>query len=133
MDALISKVREIFSKFDRTKFDRRKHERYKTQGNVSLEFNSQSCKGRLLNISMGGLLAAFNKNDSLPQILNKVSISMEIENKRKIEGIWGHVIRIQVVDSFVDPEQIQCAVKFAGELDVEKKKELAEFISSLRY
>jgi DNA-binding response OmpR family regulator len=133
MDSLVSKVREIFSKFDKTKFDRRKYERYRIQGNVLLEFDSRSCRGTLLNISMGGLLGAFNKNDTLPQILNKVSVSLEVENRRKIEGVWGHIVRIQVVDSFIDPEQIQFAVKFTETLSVEKKKELSEFISSLRY
>lgn len=131
MDDLVSKVKEVTSKFDNDKFDRRKHERFKTHGTVLFTFNSHSCSGRLINISMGGLLGAVDKDAELPRILEKVQVSLELDNKKSIHGIEAEVVRIQVVDSFSGSKKIQYGVEFTKEFGPEKKRVLIDLISSI--
>ncbi len=133
MAPLINKVREIFNKFEKNKSDRRKHERSREQGTVYLKFDPQQCRGLLLNISEGGMLSVFDREGPLPVILDRVGISIETDNKKRIEGLEGEIVRIQVVDTLSGPRHIQVAVKFMEDMIAEKKRQLAEFIASLHH
>ena len=131
MDPLIEKVKDIFSDFGKDKFDRRKNSRHSPHGEVLLSFNSRLCAGILINMSMGGILGTFDRDETLPQILDRVDVDIGLDNKNILKGVAGHVVRIQVVDSFIGTQQIQIAVMFTDEVGVEMKKELLNMVSSL--
>ena len=132
MDPLVSKVREIFTRFERDKFDRRRHERIKCQGRVSFKFSSGQNSGKLINISMGGVLGLFDREFPLPHILEKVEVSVGTEGNKSIINMEGEIIRIQVIDTFAGPQHIQFAVKFINEISAEKKSKLAELVASFK-
>jgi len=132
MEPLVNKVREIFHKFEKDKSDRRKDERIREQGTVYLVFNSQQKRGLLLNISAGGLLSVFDREGPLPHILDRIGISIETGNKKRIEDLDGEIVRIQVVDTLAGPRHVQYAVKFMEDMTAEKKRQLSEFITSIQ-
>ena len=57
---------------------------------------------------------------------------MQPEKQEPIEGLEGHVMRIQVVDSVSAQRQIHYAIHFVGDLDAETKKSLINLITSLK-
>ncbi len=132
MDPLVSKVREIFARFERDKFDRRRNERIKCPGGISLKFASGNNRGKLINISMGGVLGLFDREGPLPHILDKIEVSVHTEGNRGSIIMEGEIIRIQVVDTFAGPKQIQIAVKFYTEVSAEKKQKLAQLVASFK-
>lgn len=128
MDALIQKV-SIFT----DKFNRREHERLSATGNIQLNFRSLNCSGNIQDISMGGLLSGvFLKKNPLPNILEKVQVGLEIENKYKIAGIDGFIIRIQAEEPQINTEHIKVAIKFMDDLASGKKEELEKIISLIQ-
>lgn len=133
MDPLVSKVRDIFNKVEKNKSesDRRKYERVREQGVVYMRFNSQQNRGQLLNISAGGMLSVIDREGPQPVILERVGISIEMDNKKRIEGLEGEIVRIQVVETLAGPRHIQYAIKFMEDMAGEKKRQLAEFVRSL--
>jgi len=131
MDPLVNKVREIFNKFEKNKSDRRKYERVREQGTVYMSFNKQQNRGLMLNISAGGMLCILDREGPLPYILDRAGISIESDSKKRIEGLDGEIVRIQVVDTLAGPRHIQYAVKFMEEMPDKKKRELSEFLTSL--
>lgn len=132
LENLVNGIKDVFTKLEKDRFDRRKFARFRAEGKLVLTCNSRNYHGKLSNISMGGLLSVFDRNGSLPQILDNVNMSIELDNKRSISGLEGVIIRIQVVDMFALMKQIQYGVKFADEMSVEKKKELLELIKSFK-
>ncbi|MBI5665146.1 MAG: response regulator [Nitrospirae bacterium] len=133
MATLVNKVKEIFNKFEKDKSDRRKYERVRGPGTVYLRFNSQQNQGQLLNISSGGMLSLFDREGPLPDILDRVGISIEADNKKRIEGLEGEIVRIQVVDTLSGPRHIHYAVRFMEDMEAEKKRQLAEFVAALHH
>ncbi|MBI5893927.1 MAG: response regulator [Deltaproteobacteria bacterium] len=128
MDALVQKVAVFMDKFDR-----RESERFAAAGNIILNFRSLNCRGNLQDISMGGLLSGvFLKKDPLPNILEKVQVDLEIENKHKVAGIGGFIIRIQAEEPSIDAEHIKIAIKFMDDLASEKKIELEKIVSLIQ-
>ncbi|RJQ23221.1 MAG: response regulator [Nitrospiraceae bacterium] len=130
-DHLISKVKGIFSKIG-SAADRRTSPRYNPErAGFLLKSISYSSRGRLSNISMGGLSGALDAQSPVPHILDKVEVSIESE-KQFAGGIEGIVIRLQVSDSPAGAQQMQLSVKFNDGMSDEKKKDLFEFVSSLK-
>ncbi len=128
MDALIQKLTAFIDKFDR-----RQHERFAATGNITLNFRALSCRGNLLDISIDVLLSGvFLRKDPLPNILEKVTIDLEIEDKHKIKGLDGFIIRIQAEEPQINVEHIKMAIKFIDTLSCEKREELKMIISSLQ-
>jgi CheY-like chemotaxis protein len=132
IETLVNKVKEILSGTETKNFDRRKKIRHKVQGTIEFEFDGKSCSGRILNIGNEGLLASFAHNEDLPGIMSKVVVSVEVENKRRIEELDGRIVRIQVVDTLVGSAFIQFGVKFSLQMNDEKKKELLNYILSVK-
>ncbi len=133
MAPLVNKVKEIFNKFEKNKSDRKKHERVREQGTVHLRFGSQQNRGLLLNISPGGMLSVFDREGPLPDILDRVGISIETANKKRIEDLEGEIVRIQAVDTLSGPRHIQVALNFMEDMAAEKKRQLVEFVTSLHH
>lgn len=131
MDHLIGNVRDVFNKSSKATYDRRRFERFRSLGNVLLRHDSKDCRGKLVNISMGGILSSFESKDSLPHILDKVGARIEPANKQVIEGIEGIVVRMQVVDTLTGPRQIYLALDFSEDISADKRKELADLVSFL--
>ncbi|GBD96532.1 MAG TPA: response regulator [Nitrospirae bacterium] len=131
MDHLVGNVRDVFNKSSKATYDRRRFERFRSLGNVFLRYDSKDCRGKLINISMGGILSSFESKDSLPHILDKVGTSIELANKQGIEGIEGVVVRMQVVDTLSGPRQIYLALDFSEDISTDKRKELADLVSFL--
>lgn len=132
MDPLINKVREIFNTLEKKTFDRRKYKRFKGQGEVFLRFDSEQNSGMLINISMGGLLCMFGMEGAIPHILDMVAIDVQLDNKKKIEGLEGEIVRITVVDTFAGPKHIQLGIKFPEEISIEKTRWLMDLVTSLK-
>ncbi len=132
MEHLVSNIREIIGRQERAPEDRRRFDRIKTEGIISIKFNNKICKGKLINISSGGILGMFNNKDGLPNILDNVDVDIELINKNKIQGLSADVIRIQAVDSIMGLNYIQLVVKFDETMRPEKKKEFDEVISSIQ-
>jgi response regulator RpfG family c-di-GMP phosphodiesterase len=132
METLVSKVREILNVAETKNFDRRKNARSKVQGTVEFKFHGKTCSGRILNIGADGLLASFAHNQDLPDIMSKVVLSVELENKPGIQEVEGHIVSIQLVDTLMGSDFIQFGIKFNLNMIYEKKKELLSYISSIK-
>lgn len=124
IEGLLQKMADIDNKFDR-----RRQERRAMSGNVTLRFRDYESTGELMDISLGGLLAAFPRKEIIPRILERIAADVKSVNDQKVAGIAGFVIRIQAADAFLDTESINVAVKFL-EADAQKLKDLKRVIST---
>jgi DNA-binding response OmpR family regulator len=132
METLVNKVKEILSGTETKNFDRRKKISHKVQGTIEFKLDGKTCSGRIMNIGTEGLLASFAHNEDLPRIMSKVVVSVELENKRRIEELEGRIVRIQVVDTLMGSDFIQFGVKFSLKMNDKKKKELLSYILSIK-
>jgi DNA-binding response OmpR family regulator len=114
-----------------TKLDRREFERFFSDSPVSLTFQKNKIKGRLIDISAGGLLATFKRRGSFANILEKVSIDIEPDSKTNIPSIQGFVVRIEAAEKSADSGYINIAVKFL-KISSDTRNELNNFLSSLK-
>jgi len=73
----------------------------------------------------------FDRNKSLPNILENVLIDIKTENNLKANGIDGFVIRVQAAQAFIDTDEIKIGVKFLEQLPEEKNKELKQLITAI--
>lgn len=106
-EEIIKKTNQIDVKSEERDFNR-----FGEEGNVALKFGSHVVRGRLINISTGGILCVFNSKDSLPEISQNVEVSLETDDKGSVFEVEGTVIRIQPAPSPSAPEDIDIAVKF---------------------
>lgn len=123
IDKLLIKMTEVDNRFSR-----RKHERVTVDDGIVLHYGEQSINGKLLDISVGGLLAIFSIKSGLPQILDKTSIDVGSTGVKQVSGIPGFVIRIQAAEAFPNSEYIKIAIKFLG-VDSQKTNDLQTFIN----
>ncbi|MDA8215598.1 MAG: response regulator [Nitrospiraceae bacterium] len=126
IELLIQKMSAVDAKFDRRRF-----ERYAVDGEIIMHFSNSVSHGRLLDLSMGGILGLFDRNKSLPNILENVLIDIKTENNLKANGIDGFVIRVQAAQAFIDTDEIKIGVKFLEQLPEEKNKELKQLITAI--
>ena len=124
IEGLLQKMADV----DR-RFDRRKDERYDLSGIVTLQFGAHTTRGELLDLSMGGLLAVFSREDVLPQIFEKTASEVGDAEDRRVAGIAGFVVRIQAADAFIDSANVKIAVKFI-ETDPRKLDDLKQFLNT---
>ena len=113
------------------KFDRRMFERVEADGAVEMRFSDVSIKGKLIDLSMGGLFCIFGRKNTLPGIFDTISADIQPCDDLKINGLKGFVIRIQAAEAFIDAEDVKIAVKFL-DLEPEKNAELSKAIHSLK-
>ena len=123
---LVQKITAITDKIKTTE-----SERFFSNSTVSFRFRNHIISGKLIDISQGGLLGIFSIGDSLPKILEKVAVDIEPDDRPKVIGIDGFIIRIQAAESSVDSQHVKYAVKFI-EINTEKKTELVNFLYSLK-
>ncbi len=126
IDNLVHKVTSVINRLNR-----RKAERYGAEGEIVLKSSLQSFKGKLIDIATEGLSGVIDREEQLPHILEKVEACVALRNRSKIEGIAGFIIRMEAVEAEPDIRQIKVAVKFIEDLAPDKKKELAQLLSSL--
>lgn len=110
--------------------DRRADERLYSDGEVVLRFERAETKGLLVDLSAGGVLGKFSRNDYVPQILESVTVDVKVEFK-SIEGIEGLVVRLQATEALRESEHIKIAVKFEN-MDPQKTGEL-KILQNLRH
>ena len=126
IDKLISKV-DIYL----NKYNRRQYERFNPSGEVHFSFNSHNCKGKLLDLSAGGLLGLFNITDPLPQIGGEVMIALNLEQTYHIENMYGFILRIQLAEASITSQHVKIALKFIHEKTPDKQTELENILFSL--
>ncbi len=121
---------------------RRKHIRYTAEGHVTLHSDSCFARGKLFNISEGGLLCAINKQETyLPCKLEKIMCDIESNmeagttitdhkpDKIKISGINALVVNLGS-EMFSQMTLVWVSIKFIN-LTQEKKKEILDFIKAI--
>ncbi|MBF0505359.1 MAG: response regulator [Nitrospirae bacterium] len=112
-------------------FDRREFQRFEVNGSVNLHFGDQAIRGKIIDVSMGGIFSTVGRKSPLPAIFEKVMVDIKLEISEKLGGIEGFVIRLQAAESFIDSENVKIAVKFM-DLPDQRKQELQRVMSSLK-
>ncbi len=126
IDKLISKLDIYLNKYNKRQF-----ERFHPSGQVHFSFNSHTCKGKLLDISAGGLSGLFNITDTLPQIGGEIMTALNLEQTYNIENMHGFILRIQLAEALITAQHVKIALKFTHEKTPEKKKELENILFAL--
>lgn len=126
IDNLVHKVASVVNSLNR-----RKSERFRAEGEVILKTNSQNSRVKLIDLSIEGFSGMIGIQEKLPHMLEKVEAGIELQNKKKIAGISGHIIRMEAIEAEHDIKQIKIAVKIVEDLASAKKKELADLLSAL--
>ncbi len=112
------------------KSEERDARRFPEWRDLVLVFYPYLAKGKLINISIGGVLGKFPGNGPLPEMGQDVVVKLELGNKGRVLEIGGSVIRIQPAGIPDTREYLELAVKF-GQLSPEKKQGVRNIVSSL--
>lgn len=104
--------------------------RFGENADVLLKFSGNSVRGKLLNISIGGVLGLFHSSDPLPNISEKVTAGMDMDGRGNLFEVEGTVIRIRPERGLDSPEFIEIAVKFADQ-SPEKKHLIKNIVTAL--
>lgn len=108
-------------------FNRRHTERYEVEVPVTLRFDSGSMTGKLIDISLGGFLGFFRRNDKLPNIFDKAYVDLKFGQNMSFNDIEGFIIRIQAAEAHIDSEDVKYAVKFIN-IKPETENRLAQYL-----
>ncbi len=130
-DSLVQKVREIYEQWTQTGDDRRKHRRVSGRGSVLLRFKEGRVAGRLVNISMGGLLARIGMAGPLPYVYDAVKASVNVDNSPSLGELEGSIIRIAATSDGKD-RALELAVMFMEGKNEALKKDLLDLITSMK-
>lgn len=125
-EALAQKIIGIMDRFDRREF-----ERYEAHGEVVFHFRNAIARGKMIDLSLGGLLSVLSSKNPLPAILERVAIDITLEAQETVSGLEAFVIRIQAAEAFPDTEHVKYAVKLL-DLDAEKQQGLKRIIETLK-
>ncbi|MBZ0156231.1 MAG: response regulator [Alphaproteobacteria bacterium] len=68
------------------KFDRRQYERYTATGAITVHFHELVARGKLIDMSRGGLFSSFSRKNPLPSIFERVLIDIKLEDVQKTRG-----------------------------------------------
>jgi two-component system chemotaxis response regulator CheY len=128
IDNLVHKVTSVVNMLNR-----RRSERYRAEGEVILRTSSQNFKVKLIDLSSEGFSGMIDRQERLPHILEKVEAGIELQNRKKIAGMSGYIIRMEAIEAEHDIEQIKIAVKIVEDAASVRKKELADLLSSLAH
>jgi hypothetical protein len=91
----------------------RYYKRFIKEGAISVAFRGQRATGNLVNLSVSGLLADFAISGPLPNISEKVTVSLEVGGMDNIVEVHGSIVRIQVPKNFEKQDLIEIAVNFS--------------------
>jgi CheY-like chemotaxis protein len=111
--------------------DRREQERVEAHGSANVHFSDRVTVGSLIDISLGGLFAVFERKNPIPAIFEKVLIEINFEDSQKVDGLEGFVIRMQAAEAFIDSENVKIAIKFL-ELPDKQKKDLEKILNEIK-
>lgn len=109
------------------KLKRRESEYPETEGPVTMRFGSHSMTGELIDVGLGGLLSYFKKDDALPAILDKVTLTFDLGYDIVFADIEGFILRIQAAEARIDSEYIKYAIKFVN-VDTKTEERLLEYL-----
>ena len=110
------------------KAEERLFNRFDDRGTISLDLQSHRASGKIINVSLNGVLGLFNIHDNLPKMSKTISLDIEFANNSKIEMIESTVIRIQASHRSTDNTAVEIALKFK-DMNPEKKHQLKKFLS----
>jgi len=111
-------------------FNRRQSERYEIEGPITIRFGSHGMTGNLIDISLGGLLSFFKRNDTLPVILEKVTVDLELMQDMTFTNIEGFIIRIQAAEARIDSRYVKYAIKFMN-VNAETESRLSQYLKKM--
>jgi len=123
IESLLTKMADIDCRFSP-----RKHERISVDDSIVMHYGDQSTRGKLLDISLGGMHATFPIKKGFPQLLDKTLMDVGYIGTQQIVGISGFVIRMQAASDVPEPTYINIACKFL-EKDLGKLADLKAFVS----
>ncbi|MBF0609250.1 MAG: formate/nitrite transporter family protein [Magnetococcales bacterium] len=119
---------------------RRKHERFKMEGLISFNFDSNVVSGQLKDISEGGLFCVLHpvveldrfglrkEQGHLPRMLERVVFDIA-SGEQKVSGLTGIIIDVNMKD--VNTTGVGRSIKFT-DLTSEKNAELVAFVHSIK-
>lgn len=125
IEALVQKVTSVM-----TRLNRRKHERFTVEGKASLAFRSGSVNGTLMDLSIASLSCELTSKGPFPNVLETVTVDMELTNHCQVKGIKGFVIRLQALEPLLDCKTVRLAIKFENDNVPEINSILEQLIAS---
>lgn len=114
------------------RFDRRRNDRVSVSGSTVVHFRDLIARGKLEDLSLGGIFGTFDRKGHLPCIFEPVVADIKLENDLKLNGISAFVIRIQAAEANMDTREVKVALKFSEALSPEKLNELESFFDALK-
>ncbi|MDX9714790.1 MAG: PilZ domain-containing protein [Dissulfurispiraceae bacterium] len=110
------------------KTEERLFNRFDDRGTISLDLNTHRASGKIINVSLNGVLGLFSIHDNLPKMSKTVNLDIEFANNSKIVTIEGTVIRIQESQRSTENSTVEIALKFKN-MDPAKKHQMKKFLS----
>ena len=83
-----------------------------------------------LHALFGGLLGFFKRGDTLPVILDKISVDLELAQDMTFTDMEGFIIRIQAAEAHIDSKYIKYAIKFMN-VNAETESRLSQYLKKL--
>jgi YesN/AraC family two-component response regulator len=112
------------------KFNRRESERYEIEGHLKVRFGPHSITGKLIDISLGGFLSFFKRENTLPAILDKLYFDLELGQDMTFTDVEGFIIRIQAAEAHIESEYIKYAIKFMN-VNAETESRLTQYLKKI--
>ncbi|MCE5313223.1 MAG: PilZ domain-containing protein [Nitrospiraceae bacterium] len=109
------------------KTEERLFNRFDDRGDIHLDLQTHRATGKIINVSLNGVLGLFNINDNLPKMSKAVNLDLEFENKSRIDMLEGTVIRIQASQRSHENHTVEIALKFK-DLSPQKRHQLKKFL-----
>jgi CheY-like chemotaxis protein len=118
------KVLAISDKFERRTFSRSSG----VNGSIVFKCAQKVSVGRLKDVSGGGLVGVFKKDDCCPAILENVEIEIKLDDGPVMDGIRGYVVRLQAEELVPGSNNVVAAVAFIG-IPMDKDAEMKKYFS----
>lgn len=118
------KVLAVSEKFERRSYSRRSG----MNGAITFKCAQKVSVGRLKDVSGGGLVGVFKKDDCCPAILENVDVEIKIDGGPVMDGIRGYVVRLQAEELVPGSKNVVAAVAFIG-IPMEKDAEMKKYFS----
>lgn len=109
------------------KTEERLFNRFDDRGDILLDMESHKAVGKIINVSLNGVLGLFNINNTLPKMSKSVNVDLEFENRSRIEMLEGTVIRIQESHRSHENHAVEIALKFK-DMSPQKRHQLKKFL-----
>lgn len=112
------------------KSEGRNFKRFSKNADVYLKFSGHVVKGKLINVSMSGLLGLFHVDDNLPEVSARVTVGLDMDGKGNVFEIDGTVARMRKGQSPAGPEFVELALDFSDQ-PPENREVISNFVTSL--